>query len=193
MREISWVESFTDWTRGVISPFLDPPASTFFVLAVTLSLAVFGVGMNLLLTDVKRLKALDNEVKVYDASVRRAKRINDKVLLRKLKRDEARIKTLRSRYFRQRLKAYAVTFAPTTLVYIFLYVAYSTGTVARAPYDFPIIGREISFVWWYLLCYFSTYTPLSRLFSISYETTDVESEARKLAQARTADKKPKKA
>ncbi|MFQ6076867.1 MAG: EMC3/TMCO1 family protein [Candidatus Bathyarchaeia archaeon] len=170
---MGWFDPFVDWARGSLSPFLATPSSTVFVFAVALALSLGAMLVNRLLTDVKQLRAYELEIKEYDNRLSRANSSKDKALLRKLRRAEPRIKMMRSRVSRDKMKVWAVTMVPYFVIYLTLNAVFSdpsVGPVAYSPWLLPFVGREIPFMLWYLICYFAAYTPLSRLFGLTYET-----------------------
>ena len=120
-----------------------------------------------LVTDVKKLQDYEFEIRKYTRDLNEAKRKNDKVALRRLKREEIRIKHFRNYASRQRLKATTITVLPLMIIYFILNIIYLGQQVATFPIEIPIIGRDVPFYIWYLLCYLTMYLSLSRAFGVS--------------------------
>ena len=144
------------------------PNSTLFVIALSIALGLIMMVANLLLTDVKRLREHEREIRKYTSTLNDAKKRNDKTALRRLKREETRIHSMQSYVSKQRLKVTMVFMIPFMLIFSVLNSVFAeAGTVALIPFDFPFIGRNIPFVWWYMLCSFAVNFPLYRLFGLT--------------------------
>lgn len=168
---MAWYDPLVDWAREILTPFTTIPLSTVFVLGIALSLSLGVMLINRLLTDVKQLRAYEREVKEYDNRMSKVKGSKDKALLRRMRRAEPRIKMIRSRVMRDKMKVMAFTMVPYFVIYLTLNAVFSeVGPVAYSPWLLPFVGENIPFMLWYLICYFAAYTPLSRLFGLTYET-----------------------
>lgn len=155
------------WLTGVLSPVLKTPSSTVFIFFLVLGLTLIVVTVNRLAVDIKKLQGFELEIRKHASSLNKAKRMNDKAALRRLKREELRLKQLRSYVSKQRLKASFITLIPLIMIYLITSTVYLNVPVAVLPVDFPLIGREVPFPIWYMLCYFAFYFPLSKLFGVS--------------------------
>jgi uncharacterized membrane protein (DUF106 family) len=123
--------------------------------------------VNRLLTDVKTIHGYELKTKKHTYDLNEAEKKKDKVAIRRLKRNEIRLKQYRSYIAKQRFKVTIVTIAPIMATYFIMSAIYLGQTVATFPINFPFIGRSAPFPIWYLLCYFTIYMPLSKIFGIS--------------------------
>lgn len=160
-------DSFILWLKNILSPVLILPNSSLFIFVLTFCLVLFVMIVNRMVTDIKKLKTYDLEIKKHTRDLKEAKEINNKTALRKLKREEVRLKQLRAYVSKQRLKATFVTIIPIMAIYVIISFIYYGQPAAIFPFDLPLFGRTIPFSIWYLLCYLTMYLPLSKLFGVS--------------------------
>ena len=163
-------EGIIDWVKTVLSPFLEMPNSTLFVFGLTVALTLLTVAANRLLTDVDQLREYEIETKQYMKELNEARSRKDRRVVSKLERKEPRIRSLQSIVAKQRSKVSLIFMFPLMALYLLLGAIYSTRTVAILPFNAPLIGQYLSFGWWYLICYFMSYTLLSRFFGLTFET-----------------------
>lgn len=143
------------------------PYSTLFIFLVNTCVVLIGSLIFRLLIDVDRLEAQEFEVHSYDRSLKEAKRRNDKAALRKMKREEVRIKRISALASKQRLKVVMITVLPFTAVPIFLGSLYAEKKVTLFPFEFLFFNEDSSFPAWYFLTYLAAYLPLSKVFRSS--------------------------
>ena len=160
-------DSFILWLRNILSPVLSLPNSSLFIFILTFCLVLFVMIVNRLVTDIKKLQSYDLEIKKHTSDLKEAKEMNNKTALRRLKREDVRLKQLRAYVSKQRLKVTFITIMPIMAIYVVTSFIYYGQPAAIFPFDLPSIGRVIPFSIWYLLCYLTMYLPLSRLFGIS--------------------------
>ncbi|MEM2093697.1 MAG: EMC3/TMCO1 family protein [Candidatus Bathyarchaeia archaeon] len=142
------------------------PASTLFVLLVSFAACLMSMIVYRYTVDLKRLSEVSEEVRRYNEDLTKAKKSGDKQALRRLKREERRLRQLSSYAQRQRLKATMVTVIPFSIISLMLGLFYSGRAVATLPFETPF-GKGLNFYTWYMLCYFAIYFPLTRLFGVS--------------------------
>lgn len=153
--------------RDALSPVLTVPNSALFIFGIAFGLALLVVTVSRLAVDAKKIQAFELEIKKHTHDLKEAKEKADKAALRRLKREELRLKPLRSYVSKHRLNASFITVFPLMIIYIIINAVYLGEQVVAFPFDFPIVGPYAPFSVWYLLCYFTTYLPLSKLFNVS--------------------------
>ena len=164
---MEWFNSLITWLREILFPVLDVPSSAIFIFGVAFCLVLLVVTINRLAVDIKKIQAFELEIRKHTNDLNKAKANNDKTALRRLKREELRLKQLRSYVLKQRLNSSFITVIPLMMIYIIINTVYIGKQVATLPFDFPFVGRSAPFPIWYLLCYFTIYLPLSKLFGVS--------------------------
>jgi uncharacterized membrane protein (DUF106 family) len=155
------------WLREKLSLFNTTPHSALFIFSVAFSLVLLVMIINRLVTDVKKIHGYELKTKKHTSDLEEAEKKKDKVALRRLKRNEIKLKQYRSYIAKQRFKVTIITIAPIMATYVIMSAIYLGQTVATFPLHFPIIGQNVAFPIWYLLCYFTIYMPLSKIFGIS--------------------------
>lgn len=147
--------------------FFVMPYSTLFTFFINICVVLVGSFIFRMIINVNRLEAQEFEVRSYDRSFKIAKKNNDKSTLRRLKREEVRIKRISASASRQRLRVVIITILPFTVVSIMLSIIYAGKEVALFPFEFLFFNRNFSFSIWYFLTYLTAYLPLSRVFRTS--------------------------
>ena len=154
---------------SVLTFLLAAPASTISILIIAVTISLISMIVYRLLTDVKKLQSINDEISKYNEKMRDAQKKGSRAELRRLRREETRVKILASFSTKQRMKVTLVTILPFSMVSILLGSFYGARSVARLPFDTPY-GSDLSFYIWYTFCYFSAYLPLTRLFGLSLST-----------------------
>ena len=154
---------------SVLTFLLAAPASTISILIIAVTISLISMIVYRLLTDVKKLQSINDEISKYNEKMRDAQKKGSRAELRRLRREETRVKILASFSTKQRMKVTLVTIIPFSLVSILLGSFYGARSVARLPFDTPY-GSDLSFYIWYTFCYMSAYLPLTRLFGLSLST-----------------------
>ena len=159
----------------------EPPGSTLLILGVSTLLSLILSLLRRLFTpkqDINELKAWQKEIAEWEAESKRAKRTGDKQLLRKVKRQEKRIRQLQSKMASQslgQLKLMPLTMLLFFLIWLaltgrFLYwplfeTPYSSGgTVAYLPWLDSEQPLSLDLFSWYILCSIATSTLINRVF-----------------------------
>lgn len=162
-------DGIINWVKIVLSPFLMIPSSTLFIFGLTIAITLLTIAANRLLTDVNQLREYEIEIRRHMKELTEARSKKDKRAVSKLERKEPRIKSIQSIVAKQRSKVSLIFMVPLLLLYVILGAIYSTNPVAILPFDAPLIGYKLGFSWWYLICYFTSYTLLSRFFGVTFE------------------------
>jgi uncharacterized membrane protein (DUF106 family) len=177
--------SSLEWLAG-------PPASTFFILGVSMFLSFLISSINRLFTSkekLEQLKAWRKEINTWLSDFNKARRTGDKKLLKKVQKQEKRIKQLQSKVASQsfgQMKILPITIGLFILIWLLL-----TGTITipftpitlkffttpftvSKPVAFlPWFGRTpipLYLIQWYLICSFAFGFIFSRLFGLMGET-----------------------
>lgn len=168
---------------------VSPPGSTIFILGISMLLSFLISLINRLFTSKEKLeqqKAWGQEINTWLSDFNKAKRTGDKKLLKKLQKQEKRIKQLQSKRASQSLgqmKIWPITMALFLLVWLVL-----TGKVLywQIP-GFPGIfsgGETVAYLpWfgkamhlnlfsWYMVCSFAFGAIFSRLFGLGMGATE---------------------
>ncbi|MEM2935908.1 MAG: EMC3/TMCO1 family protein [Candidatus Bathyarchaeia archaeon] len=157
-----------------------PPGSTLLILGVSALLSLSISLLRRLFTpkqDINELRAWQKEVAEWEAESKRAKRIGDKRLLRKVKKQEKRIRQLQSKIASQSLGQ--IKLIPISMLLFFLTWLALTGNllgwqVINPPPPFaygvvawlPWFGSPLPLYLfqWYVLCSLATSIIITRLF-----------------------------
>lgn len=143
------------------------PYSTLFIFAVNVCVVIVGSLVFRRMVNTDRLEAQELEVRSYDRSLKEAQRKNDKVIIRKLKREEPRIKRISASVSKQRLKTALVLVLPFSGISFLLSLFYVNKEIVLFPFEFFLFNNEYSFTIWYFLTYLTAYFPISRIFKTS--------------------------
>lgn len=163
-------EEFIEWTKSLLSLFLQMPNSTIFVFSVSLALNLAMMAAYRLMVDIDQLRENDMKVKKYMRELKEVEKKGDRRALKKLKRMESRINKLQTLNAKQRSKVSFLFMVPLMVIFLVLNVVFSGSNVVKLPFSLPFVGSdELPFVWWYLICHFTLYTLFSRLSGLTYE------------------------
>ena len=149
-----------------LETLLSRPTSALFIFLVALGISLVSMTVYRYMVDLRRLSTVSQEVRKYNEALKKAQDSGDQVTLRRLRREERRLKQLSGYSQKQRLKVTMVTIIPFSLVSLLLGLLYSGVWVAELPFETPF-GSQLSFYVWYTLCYFAVYFPLTRVFGVS--------------------------
>lgn len=151
---------------------LSIPHSASLILCVCFIISLVSMIVYWLMTDVDKLTTTEVEVKRHNQQLREAEKRNDKAMIRRLKRKDLRMKQLARKSTSQRSKVSLITMIPFTIIYLYLSSTFKGIDVAVFPFELPLIGRYVGdhfvipFSIWYIICYFTSYLVLSRIFRI---------------------------
>jgi len=163
------------------------PASTIFVMCVSLLLAFISTAIHRLSMDKERLKqvrAWRKEVDTWNADRIKAIRSNDQELLKKVKKQEPRIKQIQAKMVSQSFSQMKTL--PITMILFFVIWGFITGRLLYWPvFETPFSGQvyvaylpwfgghlSLDFFSWYLLCSVLFGVFLSRLFGLGMEAVE---------------------
>ena len=159
-----------------------PPASTIFILFLSMVLSLITSLANRFLINQEQLRAWRKEVADWTSEFREATRSDDKKLLAKLKRQQPRITKLQSKMTWQSMKVSFIFMIPFLLLwYLFLTPLY--GGVPAVAYIPGIPGfwegtppppsptADLPIFLWYLFCSFLFGTLWSRVLGLAVGTT----------------------
>ncbi len=145
---------------------LSQPASALFVFMVSLAVSLASMIVYRYMVDLRRMRMVSQEVRKYNEELNKAKKSGDQAALRRLRREERRLKQLSSYSQKQRLRVTMITVIPFSAISLLFGLLYSGRPVASLPFETPF-GKELNFYVWYTLCYFTVYFPLTRVFGIT--------------------------
>jgi len=156
-----------------------PPASTIFILFLSMLLSLITSLANRFLINQDELRASRKEVANWTSEFRKATRSGDKKLLAKLKRQQPRILQLQKKMSWQSMKVSFIFMIPFLLLwYLFLFPLYSgVPAVAYIPgipgfWEGSVPGRaDLPLFLWYLFCSFLFGTLWSRVLGLAVGTT----------------------
>jgi len=171
-----------------LSFLASPPASTIFILGVSLLLSFLISLINRLSTSREKLeqqKAWRKEVNAWLSDFNKARRTGDKKLLKKVQKQEKRIKQLQSKMASQsfgQMKILPITMAVLLLVWlgltgkllnwqIFPGLFSGLEPVAYLPW-FGGKAMPLNLFLWYLICSFAFGALFSRLFGLGMGATE---------------------
>lgn len=158
---------------GLFGFLFEVPYSMLFIFFVNILIVFAGSLIFRLMVNIDRLEAQESEVHSYDRSLSEAKRKNDKAILRRLKREEIRMKRISASASKQRMKASMVTILPFAAASIILSIVFvpritnEARDIVSFPFEFVLFNKSYSFSVWYFLTYLTAYLPLSRIFRTS--------------------------
>jgi len=143
------------------------PYSTLIIFAVNTCIVLLGSLVFRLLINADRLEIQESQVRSHDKNLKEAKRRSDEAALRRLKREEPRIKRIAASVSKQRLKASLIVVIPFTAISLLLSRLYLGKEVVLFPFEFALFTNNYSYSIWYFLTYFTAYLPLSKIFKSS--------------------------
>lgn len=167
------------------------PTSTIFILCLSILMAFLTFLINRRLTSKERLeqlKAWQREISAWRSDFNKARRTGDKKLLKKVQKQEKRIKQLQAKALSQSLQSYK-----TLPIFMFLFILVWLPLTGRIPLPFlhsvqlfeaPFSGGEVvaylpwfdgamplSFISWYVICSFAAGILISRVFGLGMGAT----------------------
>ena len=181
------VFSFSD----IINWMHYPPGSMFFILLLSIGVALISALLTKWLTNPKELAAKQQKIKEHQdrkKEIEKLKDTNPKKYIKEMtkwKRQDAAIQKMQQKMSLQRLKPTCVTFVPMLIIFYVLRGFYGTGPVAippMNPWNLPMVGKMmwgfvpgkigpemgmINFTTWYFLCSFATNTIIQKLMGLA--------------------------
>jgi len=146
------------------------PYSTFFIMGVAFTLSLTTNLANRVLVDVEKMKSVMGEVNAWRKEMDKAKKSGDKQLLAKVMKKQKPIMQLQSRAMWDRMKVSFIYLGPFWIIFYILNSFFAIKVVALSPFTFPILlGYELPYIAWYILCSFASSLPLSRMLGVNPE------------------------
>lgn len=160
-----------NFLMNALSPYANRPSSTFFILSVALILSLTTNILNRLLVDVERMKEVMGEVTAWRKEFDKARKSGDKQLISKATKKQKSIMQLQSRMMWDRMKVSFIYLGPFWIIFYILNKFFANNAVALSPFSVPILlGEELPFISWYILCSFTLSLPISRILGVNPET-----------------------
>lgn len=156
---MSWVDSL-----------LNVPYSTCFIFFFNSLLIIVSSIIVRMTVNLSAFKEKEEEMNNYDKALEDANKRGDKARIRKLKRQEARMKALSKSVSRGRMGITLVMVLPFTLTSFLLGEFYRGQGVVIFPFDIGFL-RSASFYIWHLLTFLAAYLPLTKVLGTSIITT----------------------
>ena len=165
--------------------FRTPPFSAILITAVSLGVTLVSNLATKHLTDVRRLKRYQIEIKQYQDMQKQAKKNQDEKLAKKIRRRKAYIDRIQREMLGSRCKPVLVFFIPFMMIFYLLSGFYTGGgvqhIVAVIPFNIQIVmpwmihfvgeptgaGFGLYFFWFYMLVGFGVGQILQRAMGIS--------------------------
>jgi len=175
-----WLSVFSVY----LYPFSDPPASTVFIVFLSLSLNLLVQVLNRLLIDQDRRKRSMVEIQKYQTLVQKARKSGSKKLQLRVQRRQKYIQKLQSNMAKSSFKPTLYYMVPFLIFFQILSGFYNPGgvpkIVAYFPFNFEIfipsffragfgiyvpgLGYGMYFIWWYMLVGFSLSAVMNKIF-----------------------------
>ncbi|MBS7623620.1 DUF106 domain-containing protein [Candidatus Bathyarchaeota archaeon] len=153
-----------------LAPYSERPYSTVFILAVAFTLSLVTNLANRLLVDVERMRSVMAEVTAWRKEFDKARKTDDKQLMAKVMKRQKAIMQLQSRAMWDRMKVSFMYLGPFWAIFYILSSFFKDSVVALSPFTFPLLlGPELHFVAWYIVCSLAFSLPLSRLLGANPE------------------------
>jgi len=173
---------------------LSPPESMFFILILSLIVALISVGLTKLLVDTEELQRKQKQIKAHQEEKKKIVELAEidveryRKQRKKWERREEMLKKTQQGMSMQRLKPTCITFLPMMIIFIILRMFYANDPVASTPmgktlYFWPFlmafadqgswIGNWawINFTGWYFVCSLGINTLLQRLFKLQTQAS----------------------
>jgi uncharacterized membrane protein (DUF106 family) len=148
----------------------DRPYSTLFILGVAFTLSLTTNLANRVLVDVEKMKSVMAEVNAWRKEMDKARKSDDKQLLAKVMKKQKAIMQLQSKAMWDRMKVSFIYLGPFWIIFYILNSFFQHKVVALSPFTFPLLlGYELPYITWYILCSFASSLPLSRLLGVNPE------------------------
>ena len=159
-----------DFLMATLSPYSSRPSSTFLILTIALTLSLTTNLLNRLLVDVDRMKEVMAEVAVWRKEFDKARKSGDQQLLAKATKKQKPIMQLQSKMMWDRMKVSFIYLGPFWIIFYILNTFYKGNIVALSPFTIPpLLGEQLPFISWYILCSFSLSLPISRILGVNPE------------------------
>jgi len=169
-----------------------PPASTFFVLGIAVTLSIISSIIGRLIMDTKLIKRYSRQIREYREAVKKAEEEGDEKTLIKLRRKSKYIEKITLRTAKERFKPTLLTIVPYILLFFVLREFYTSPSGVELPVvylpfnlglrlgplaDFLGVSNVVPgtgafglyFTWWYALSSLTVSPIITRIAGISGE------------------------
>jgi len=163
---MSFIDDIVAWVAAALSPYIHPPAATLFTVGVAIALGLTSSTAAKLLVDYDMIRGSMKEFQAWRKQMDAAKKANDNQTLSKLMKKQQAMTKLQARASMEQFKVTAVTFVPFLLLWYLLNAVFGHQVVAISPWPLPVLGTNLTFVWWYFLSSFAVNFPIMKLFGI---------------------------
>lgn len=170
MNKMLDLSGILDFLMNALSPYASRPSSTFFIMTIALTLSLTTNILNRLLIDVGRMKEVMAEVASWRKEFDKARKSGDQQLLAKATKKQKPIMQLQSKMMWDRMKVSFIYLGPFWIIFYILNTFYRGQIVALSPFTIPILlGEQLPFISWYILCSFALSLPISRILGANPE------------------------
>jgi len=167
---VGWFEGPSQWLRGALGCFAEPPLSAVFVFVLAIAACLIALSVQRIMIDVKVVRQQVQELSKWRRELLKAMRARDTKAVEKLMRKKPYMDKLQAMYTSQTLKPMVVYFVPLLLLY-WLFSGVFTGEYANVAY-LPIVGSSVPFWVWYLLSYLAVSPILQRVLNLDFQSSD---------------------
>ncbi|MBS7629436.1 DUF106 domain-containing protein, partial [Candidatus Bathyarchaeota archaeon] len=110
------------------------------------------------------------EVKAWRRDYELAKKTNNKQLMAKVMKRQKAIMQLQGKASWDRMKVSLTYIGPFWIIFYILSSFFKDTTVALSPFTFPyLLGENLPFISWYIICSLAMSLPMSRLLGANPE------------------------
>lgn len=175
-----WSDLF-DSIVSVFRPVSMMPYSAPFVILISVGISLLSLALTKRFTDVEKLKANMEEIKLWQQKFKIARESMNPVLLQEVTDHQQRIMRLNAEVMSARMKPMCIFYIPLLIMWGIFQAVYGTTAVAVLPfnihealpffenwlgYNIPGTGFGLTFFTWYLMASFSLGTLIRKLAGI---------------------------
>ncbi len=183
-----WFPIWLSFFSVFLTPFAEPPASTLFIIGLSLSLNLIVQLFNRLLVDQDRRKRSQMEIQKYQALVKKARKTGSKKLQVRVQRRQKYIQKLQSNIAKNQFRPTLYYIIPFLIFFQILNGFYNPlgfpRIVAYFPFNIEVFipsffrgfgfgqyvpgaGFGMYFIWWYMIVGFSLSAFMNKIFGTS--------------------------
>ena len=167
---MDWFEGPSQWLRGALGCFAEPPLSAVFVFMLAIVACLIALSVQRIMIDVKVVRQQVQELSKWRRELFKAMRARDMKTVERLMKKKPYMDKLQSMYTSQTLKPMVVYFVPLLLLF-WLFSGVFSGEYANVAY-LPIVGSPVPFWAWYLLSYLAVSPILQRVLNLDFQSSD---------------------
>lgn len=155
------------WIRSALGAWAEPPLAGVTVVLVCSAITLAHFALQRAMMDVEEVAEQYREVSEWRREYLRARMRGDHRALAKLMRKQAYINKLNAEIMAKSLKPTLIYLIPFWVIFIVLWKVFEGPVVY-----FPLIGRGIEFVYWYIIASGGVVPIFQRLLGLSYASSD---------------------